>query len=375
MRGIALTAMTTTSGFGAGWGNAFNARIAAGYDDNVRLSAADPQTSSNVLADLSAAFLRHGDSVDFSLNPHALLMRYPELHLLNHDDVDVNAALTQRGERFKRVASVSYLRDSTLTSERGLTGLTETNRPHETVGATFSNAVQATQRFTISGQGSWTANHYADASGTGLVDYDYGAAAINADYSLTARSSLSFDGSYGKLIVPTTDAGSRSLAANIGWQTLLAERWKVSLSAGPIRVESDFIVDNGTGYSMSLRHESEVNAFIVSLSRDVIPTGRGVLSKRERASLSWSYNVTERLSAQATAQWIKNREVAPDFGVEFPATRYANVSSDWQWQCTPSIALYASFAWATQRQDNISDSAKGYRMNIGIAWRSLGRRL
>jgi len=117
-------------------------------------------------------------------------------------------------------------------------------------------------------------------------------------------------------------------------------------------------------------------------AREVTPTGRGSLSKREHFGVETSLNATERLSFDGSARWTRSRDVLPAFGLQLDSVRYTHLSTGLQWRLTATLSASATFAWsrqssaAQQQQASGRDgSAEGYRAGLGLVWNGLQRNI
>jgi hypothetical protein len=355
------------------WSIEPNAAANIGYDDNVRMSIDRPVADRVDSVNLAFSLTHDDGQFQMALDPRTVIVRYREETILNRNDVYVAANANYRSERSQWPVAINYVRDTTLTSELGTTGLTETNRDHESESIVVSPTWQATERFSVIGQASWEANAYLDAADTGLVDYDYQMAMAKVRYAVNERSFVAIDSSYGKLLVPSLHSFTTNYAANISWQTTLLDRWQLSLAAGPARVETAQQADDGRGYSLTVMYQAETTSGTLTASRDVIPTGRGILTKRERATLEGNFSITERLTSNLSLQFVRNEDLYPYPGAPLDVIRYAIVSGALQWRIVPTLFATLAVNWSNQSSETRDGTASGHSGSIGISWNGLRR--
>ena len=380
-----LALLGSSAARAADWEGTPSVRIGAEYADNPLLvpKNASTYTSStgDGTADLSADVAKHGDGYDLSVDPRALFARYLNRSLFDHDDQYLNLAGDVKSERTTWQGSVNGTRDTALTSEVGLTGITDTNRRHESLTVSGGPNYQLTERMTLTGQGSWLANHYVDAAGTGLVDYRYLNGDVSDNYALTERSQLGVDVSAGQLSASLGQSRSTNYALQAVLTSRLTELWTATLSGGPSRVDfGSGQKADGAVYAVGLQHQGELYKLNAKVSQTVTPTGRGVLTKYDQLLLSASGSITERLSTVLTLQYSRNRDYLNSSATATGAyaLRYYNVQEDLQWKLTPSWSL--SLTAQAQRQyttvpPNPGANAYGYRVNLGLVWIGRPRRL
>ena len=380
-----LALLGSSTARAAEWQGTPSVRLGAEYADNPLLvpKSATTYTSStgDGTADLSADISKHGDNYDLSADPRAFFSRYVHRSLFDHDDQYLNLTGDLKSERTTWQGGVNGVRDTALTSEVGLTGITDTNRRHESLSVDGGPTYHLTERLTAAGQGSWLANHYVDAVGTGLVDYRYLSGDLNTNYALTERTQLGLDVSAGQLSASQGTSRSNNYAVQAVLTSRLTELWTANLSGGPSREDFGGVQRAaGAVYAAGLQHQGELYNLNAKISRTVTPTGRGVLTKYDQVLLSASGSITERLSTVVTAQYSRNRDYLNNSPTA-PGTyalRYYSVQDELQWKLTPAWSL--SLTAQAQRQyttvpPGSGETASSYRVNLGVVWTGRPRRL
>ncbi len=360
------------------WDITPRASLGLEYVDNPLLAPpSDPNRytsgTEDLTSELSAGVVRHADRLDLTIDPRVYFARYRYNQLLNQNNEYLDIASAYKAESSTWSAGINAARDTTLTSEIGLTGLTNANRRHESLAVTLGPTVQITERLSASAQMLWSANHYDDATHTGLVDYRYSSADGKGSYALSERTTLAIDASVGQSSVSQLDTRTTNYSLDASVTRLLSELWTITASLGPSRVESDAGSENGVVYGVNAQRSGELVNFGAGASRAVIPTGRGTLTKRDQALLSVGDALTEQLTIGLSGQLSQNRDLLTTFGGgTSPYTvRYYSVEIDCQWRFAPSWST--SLALQDQRQfvsssPSPTSIAQGYRANISIVW-------
>jgi hypothetical protein len=355
------------------WGIAPRATLSAQADHNLPLTNNDNedvnQFGASALVGLQA--VRYDDSSNWVLSPQFFLVRYPELRRLNRDESQVTSVFTQYFERGEWPISATYLRDTTITSERGASGITENNLPHERISIATSPSWQLTPLWTASGAASWSADSYSDARATGLVDYDYGALNTQLQYSLGEHSSAGLSAAYGRLWVPAFRSTKDQQSINITFTGAFSELWSWSVAGGPLRVVTEQLTDTGIGYSARLQRQAEITSVSIAAARDIAPDGRGVLSTRERITAGFSY----RLSSDTNWQWSRNRDAVPALELRLDTVRYLSVDGAMRWQATPTVSVALAAGWRRQTVVRVvgDDTADAYSASLSLTWQGLER--
>ena len=349
-------------------------RLATAYTDNPRLLEEGGTSSTGMTADLSARLQRRTERLDLLLQPRLFSVRTDDDETLETDDQYLDSRLIYVTERSQWSATAGFARDTTLTSEAGLTGLVQANRRHESITVSGGPTWLLTERLDFSVQGYVLDSHYPDAGNSGLVDYQYRYASLGSGFAATERSKLRFTLQGGELVVPDFDTRTRDASARLAWEFNSGGLWTTTLSAGPAYVDAEFGQDTGTVFDATAERRGERWTFNAQAGRGLTPTGRGVLTKRDRAALSFNHRFTENLSAGTTLQWIRNQNLLQQPGISFTDVDYARVDLNLNWRLGEHWSLAISVGSTTQSYDNQND-AENYRASVGIVWNGQQRSL
>jgi hypothetical protein len=340
----------------------------AGYTDNPRLSPDGSQAYETYSAELALPMSFDNERTAISLSPRFVFASYPEDRLLDRDDVYVTLGAQRRYETAVWAASADYVRDTTLTSELGLTGFQETNRPHESLSATLSPTLLLSDRTQVGAQLYRAENTYSDKFLTGLFDYSYSLGALNARYVLTEKFSVTLQGSFGRLDAPDAHMRSDNINASAALEWQFSESWRSRFSFGPERTESEGTSSQGYIYSASLSHDGLRSGIDAVLSRDVTPTGRGVLVTRDQATLSTRYSFTEKLSGTLSGTYVRSKDAIESLAVGNQDVDYASLDVSLRWQMNENWSVVLSLGGRNQKAGEL-DTAQGSTASIGVAWR------
>ncbi len=331
-------------------------------------------------ATLSADIAKHGDGLDLTIDPSLFFSRFLDHSLFDHDDQFLNVAGAYKTERITWSAIANGARDTTLTSEAGVTGLTNSNGRHEGLTLSAGPTVQLTERLSLSAQGGWQANHYADSGQTGLIDYRYTTGDLRGIYALTERTQVSLDASVAQLSTAQLSDKPITYAAVGNLTTQLDEKWTATLAAGPSFVESDSGNENGVNYEADLQRHGELLTLTAKVSRSVTPTGRGVLTRYDQILLNAARPLSERLTMNLSGQFSRNRDLAENPLLQSSAftVNYYSLQGNLQWKFAMNWGL--SLSAQEQHQSVGASTAPGssgnsYRFGLGIVWNGNPRRL
>jgi hypothetical protein len=95
-----------------------------------------------------------------------------------------------------------------------------------------------------------------------------------------------------------------------------------------------------------------------------------VLTRRDRALLSYSRSLAERLSASVSAQWIRNQDLQTQAsGAERSFyVDYAQLDLSADWRLASSWSLLLRLSGNTQKYNTGAERADGHRASLSIVW-------
>jgi len=367
-----LAIASSHSAHAAVWTNAAQGSVRYGYDDNTRMSVQTSPTVNYASTEFTDELSLQTESLSWTLDPRVVLMRYDHDSELNRTETYVTSSLLHQSDTGQSSLQFNWTQDTTLTSEFGSTSLAGVNKRHQASALTMSHGQQWTERFSTQSMLYATANHYMKAQNTGLVNYNYGRAQLDLQYSLTRHSQLSLDFSIGKLQVPNQpEYGKVNQSATLTYTRTFAERWSAKLSAGPSQVKSDFSKESGTVYEFNISRKAEISSLQLKLTRDITPTGQGTLSRRQQLSLTAYRDLTERINLSLTGSAIQSDTLLLSRNLNFYGVRYNDININLGWRWTPTVTLSITAGHADQRQQNVDQLAKRNYASLNLFWSGL----
>ncbi|MBB6091250.1 hypothetical protein HNQ60_000096 [Povalibacter uvarum] len=345
-----------------------DAHVAADYTDNPRMLFENSGSDSGAVAELRADIVRRTDRTTFSVQPRLRSSRYQTEESLNSDDQYLVARFAHTAERSRWDASLNLTHDSTLTSEIGSTGIVQANRRHEGVSASAGPTWIMSERVQTGAQLYWLGNHYVDADFTGLVDYTYSAMSLFSRFSMTERSSLTVTAQGSVLDVDHQTESTRDVSLRTAWNYQIDSLWSTELSAGPALVRNVYGDDVGGVFSVDISRRDETWNVFTRVGRDLTPTGRGVLTRRDQISFGTDRRLTERFKTGLTASWIRNQDLLPQPGTAFSEVTYGRLDLRADWRLAQSWSVALSLSGSTQEYDTRSGRAESYRALLSLVW-------
>ncbi|MDY6947467.1 MAG: hypothetical protein SXG53_17290 [Pseudomonadota bacterium] len=368
---MAVATLCAQHAAAAEWQVVPSAYAGTSYADNPRLLVDGGSSTSGTVGELKAGLKRLTERSELSLLPRLVSSRYSDDATLDSDNQYVTAGYRWLGERSDWNMELGLTRDTTLTSELGSTGLVQSNRRHEAANLMVSPKVMFTERVSGGVQMYLVDNRYVDAAFTGLVDYRYTALSVYSTVMLTdAGSALTVTAQGGEL---STDgirgSETRDATLKLGWSFQPWLLWTTSLSAGPSMVETEAGSDSGFVIDSEIKRLGERWSLTANLGRSQAPTGRGVLTRRDEMKLTFRRSLTERLSADIGAHWVRSEDLLPVPGSsQTYEIDYARLNIGANWRVSRDCSLSLQLAGNTQNYELAVERANGYRASLSIVW-------
>lgn len=368
---VAGAALCAQQAAAAEWQVTPSGHVGTSYADNPRLLAEGGSSSSGAIGEMKASLKRLTDRSELALRPRFVSARYSDDESLDSDDQFVTAGYRWVGERSEWNSELGLTRDTTLTSELGSTGLVQSNRRHEAASLTVSPEVMFTERVSGGLQMFLVDNRYVDADATGLVDYRYTALSLFSTVVLSeSGSALTVTAQSGELSTGGFfGSETRDGTLRLGWSFQPWLLWTATLSAGPSMVETDAGSDSGFVFDSEVKRQGDRWSLTANAGRNQSPTGRGVLTRRDEIKLSFNRSITERLSANVAARWVRSEDLLQQQG---SATTYhadysqLGVGANWRLSRDWSLSLQLSAN--TQNYELAAERANGYRASLSMVW-------
>ena len=337
-------------------------------DDNRRLQPIKHVTESAVLGGV-LAIARMTEVSTLALTPRFTASRYSGEDAMDSDDWGVNALYRRNGERFKLEFSGGISDDSALTTELGETGFVEGNTRRHSSQASISLSQYLGLRHQLQYQIGTSVIDYDTTAGTGLVGYHYPSASVMYVATLSPRLDATVLVNAARLDVPATDLVNDTRGAQIGFRFRISERFDLEARTGRSDTQSRGRSDSKQSFRGSLSWRDELSRVELSLSRDVEPSGRGLLVNADDVRLAFSRELAEHLTFDSSLRVSRRQDL--DFFRRRNDYQYEAATVGVSWRLDESWTLGFAGAYARQEHDLSADAADGRRIGFSLAWRPL----
>jgi hypothetical protein len=350
----------------AQWSAESSVRGGFEYHENLLLRTGDVDQVIGSNVDLSARLAWRTESRELWAAPRLRFLRYEEMEALDSDDQFLDLGCEFRRERAAWGLSASLARDSTLTSELEDTGFVSANKRHERASMTASGGWNYSERGQLGVLASAQEHRYLDAVNTGLVDYQYANGAVWMSYALSERSRGGAQLSWGSFEVESPGADTTDQAARLTFAYAFAPHLRLNITGGRIRVASTGRSEQGTAYSIELQREGELTDWRLSAERDVSPSGRGVLVRRDDFVMTLGRHLTARLHGDLSLKHIVDRDLVQ--GLPGADRDYQRGEARVDWRADQNWVFTGFVSYTRQSYANSPDIADGTSCGVSILW-------
>lgn len=383
-------AMLPLAAVAADW--ELNPRIEAGYlfDDNYRLS--QPGTEIDVqgpLVDAAVEFRARQPNGEFSFTPRVRGTYFPDEQEL--DTIDYFGVLDwqHRGQRVNSRILGEFSQQDVVNSEQpdaeipvdadlgnadiGDSGLVfvKNRRTRGSVQPSFD--FDLSPRRAIEFGGNFTDVRFDNEIEGAQVDYTnasvYGGLVtrLSPINNLTVRLR-------GAQYDIDTQGDTQSYGAELQWDTRNAAETRKYLRLGAQNVElvngeSEVAWIAGGGASVLIGR----NQLFVDLSRNVGPSGSGIVVTRDQLRFRWTFDMTPRVSFLAGLRGTHDEDVDPDSDFQTRSYATGDVGFQWRWQEEFSLRLAYDYTWQ-EFEDQLTDAATSNGATLSFLYQPLQRR-
>lgn len=244
-----------------------------------------------------------------------------------------------------------FTRDNTLMGELSTTGivLRFTQRNLWNVNPSWTRML--TEKLGFQSSFQFSDASYQDGLRLGLVDYQVFGGTAGFLYHLTERDDVQLSGTYTNFHTTNAPFGLRAYypGAMFSVTHSFTEGLKATAYGGPRFVNSTTEVggfsrttqDTIWIYGASLTHQFERASLQLSVTRDIFPSGFGLLLRTDRIGAMASYNLTDTLSASLVGSWYIVSGVTTQAGG-------ATLAEQRLFYLTPKLAWHFSEWWSAE---------------------------
>jgi hypothetical protein len=352
----------------ADWSTVPAMSIGTRYVINPRLLADSRPHDTALSAELSLPIMRKSELTDYSLTSQVSGTRYRSDPSLDHDEQSLLASFAHRGERVTWTADAGAQRDTTLTSELGVTGLTQATLRHQRLSASLAAERQLAALVSLSTQLSWERDSYEQGQSNGLTDYQYSTASIFSSYQASTTARWTLTAMADRFDLPGNANSSNDIAVRLGFRYSTSPAWVLSFDAGPSRVQTDNSQRSGWVVALQADRRSERATLSLAASRGVKPSGRSTLTLTDDITVNFGWAVTERLQSALQLRAVRSRDLVPVAGIPYLDLKYGAADASMSWRWTEALTLSGRVGSNGQRDTFAPGTRSGAYGSLNLSW-------
>lgn len=296
----------------ADWSTKPWATMQAEYVNNILLIPGYSNWITGGVVNAGAHMQRTDDLGYLRLTPSVRSTWFDSSLPLNANDQLVNGTWFRREEYSQWRVDANVTRDTTLTSELGVTGLVQQRKRRVASYIAPSYTYLLSPRQTLGIGISFNKVNYKNGLSSGLVDYDYGSANVNWGYKWSEMTTISTSVFTSRMNAQQIANRLDSAGAQIRVTTNISERWSSVFSVGGRHTQGNVLnIGSANGWlaEAHVNRKDEYGSWEAAVSRTVDPSGVGTLLQRDQLLLSREYDLSSLWHISASASLIKNKDV------------------------------------------------------------------
>ena len=251
-----------------------------------------------------------------------------------------------------------FVRDNTLMGELLTTGvvLRFTQRNQWNLYPSWSRNL--TEKLSLQSSFQFVDTTYENGLGLSLVDYQLIGGTGGLSYQLTERDLVQLTGSYAGFRTTNSPSPFRANfpGANLALNHAFTENLSGSLYGGPRFVNTTTAVSGETVethdtvwlFGANVAKKFDNGSVQVTVARDIVPSGFGLLIQTDRVGLSGSYSFSETVAGSLdTVGFITSAPTKAASGAAFPETRFVNITPKISWKFLEwwKVELSYTYRW------------------------------
>ena len=362
-------------------------------DDNLRLRTEESKDVAGFRASLFTKYGTRTETSNIDLTTLLDVYRYWGQENLDREDLDWTAGSNfQLTERNQLGLDAVYIRDTSLTSEIELTGLTQILVDREKFNISPHWAYTLSELQTLQTQYTHEEVTYDNTSNSRLNSYKTDS--INLTYIYQWRADTQLFATFSALQYRLTDidietddysinAGfDYNYSETLSFNAMVGTRYSVNRTGSRVIVSriGSLLIPNtipgtensslGSLFSLGVKKQFESGDLDLSYSRSVSPSGSGEFLQADRFKASVSQGITERLKFDVSA--AINRSTSTDDKRDTGRTYYL-IEPKLNWQFDRQTLLSGGYRYRLQEFDSRNNDAvsNGVFVTISYQWDKL----
>ena len=342
------------------------------HDSNRLLTPANEVADEAAWLTVDALLKRGTETGEIDFHPLVEFQRFIGGSELDSNNGSLQLAAMNKGEIYSYSATAGYSDNSTLISELANTGIVDSSTRQEAATVSATGTREFTERQRVDLQGSYADVKYPNGERVGLVGYSDPTVSTTYEFSYSPQTLFSALVSASRVTASDVGFESHDLAVRGAWAYIISPTTNVSVSAGITHTDIESTAVNGSIWALKSTHNSELTQWSFSITRDIVPSGFGLLIRRDELDLSVIRSIASRLDATLSVLVARNSDLVSTFRDD--DRRYITGVAGVNWHAAPqwlwSFTVRASASRVPSAGANLQ-VASGWETALNIKWTPL----
>jgi hypothetical protein len=329
---------------------------------------------------LDTHFERDTEQLNLTVRPYGQAERYTDHRLDPTSEAGIEATATWRQTERSSFTLHTMVQDaSTLYSELNSTGIIHVGQRRRDEDGDGSWAYQQTERWTLQLGGTYSSSDYHGAGASPLSNYRQAFGTASESFAYAEQLILTLNSSAGDAHTAGAEQSTKFESLGSGFQWQPTERASVQGSVGISRQTTTGLSNNTIIGALSVSYSTELSAFALNAQRELQPSGFGVYTQVDQATLTASHSLSERLSLAVEADVYRDSSAfqSPFISFTYAERTYAesHLRLSWQQTETWTLALQVEYDRADSPMSYLVPAglhAQGWLTSLQSVWAPLG---
>ena len=376
---VAIAAAFSPPAWTGDWTVATTLTVGIDNDTN-RLLTSPAIPSRGLSVNLDTHFELDTERLTLTVRPFGQAARYSDDRLDPTSEGGIEAAANWLQTERSSFNLHTLVQDaSTLYAELNSTGIIHIGqrRRDEDVDGTWS--YRETERGQLQLGGSYTGSDYHGAGTGPLSNYRQALGTAAENFAFNEQLTLTLNGSAGDAHTAGAEQSTRFESLGGGFQWQPTERASVQGTLGVSRQTTTGLVSNTTIGALTVSYSTELSTFSLNAQRLLQPSGFGIFTQVDQASVNASHSLSERLSLAAEAEVYRDTSAFTSLFISFTfADRtYAESHLRLNWQQTPTVTLALQLEYQRASDPEsflypLGSQAHGWAVSLQSVWAPRG---
>lgn len=342
------------------------------HDSNRLLTPVNEESDDAAWLTIDALLKRASETGEVDVHPEIQIQRFSGDTPLDSNNGSLQLSALHNGEIFSYTASAGYADRSTYISELENTGVIDASARQEAANVNAGVADQFTERQRVGVQATYVDVKYPDGEHVGLVGYSDPGVSMTYTYGLSPETSLSASAFGSRATAPDSGFSSRDVGSRFAWAYIFSPTTNISASVGVSRANIESQESTGSLWALQGTHNSELTQWTFSFTRDVVPSGFGLLIRRDELDLSLIHKISQHLDATLSVLAAHNSDLLTSFTED--NRRYFSGAAGIDWHTAPQWVLSFKVRASEARVPSTTERlqvADGWQSIISLLWTPL----